>query len=94
MAKPSVGWFGWLRRPVLVAALTVLIGLGAGLYFTRSSGIYSSGSNEIAGMESSAQTEPGTAVSDLQALDRNNDLYADFDLLDDLLVQQDVTANP
>jgi hypothetical protein len=94
MSKPSVGWFGWLRRPVLVAALTVLIGLGAGLYFTRSSGIYSSGSNEIAGMESSAQTERGTAVSDLQALDRNNDLYADFDLLDDLLVQQDVTANP
>jgi hypothetical protein len=33
-------------------------------------------------------------VSDLQALDKNNDLYADFDLLDDLEVQHDVTANP
>ena len=38
--------------------------------------------------------EPGTAVGDLQALDSNNDLYADFDVLDDLQVQDDVTANP
>jgi hypothetical protein len=38
--------------------------------------------------------EPGTAVSDLQALDKNHDIYADFDLLDDLQVQQDVNANP
>jgi len=38
--------------------------------------------------------EPGTAVGDLQALDTNNDLYADFDVLDDLQVQDDVTANP
>jgi len=38
--------------------------------------------------------EPGTAVGDLQALDKNHELYADFDVLDDLEVQQDVTANP
>ena len=38
--------------------------------------------------------EPGTAVGDLQALDRNDELYADFDVLDDLQVQDDVTANP
>ena len=37
---------------------------------------------------------PGTAVSDLQALEKNHDLYADFDLLDDLEVQHDVQANP
>ena len=37
---------------------------------------------------------PGTAVGDLQALDKNHDIYADFDLLDDLQVQQDVNANP
>jgi hypothetical protein len=41
-----------------------------------------------------AQIEPGTAVGDLQALDKNNDLYSNFDLLDDLQVQQDVNANP
>jgi hypothetical protein len=38
--------------------------------------------------------EPGTAVGDLQALDKNQNLYSDFDVLDDLEVQQDVTANP
>jgi len=37
---------------------------------------------------------PGTAVGDLQALERNNELYADFDMLDELQVQDDVTANP
>jgi hypothetical protein len=40
------------------------------------------------------QAEPGTAVSDLQALEKNHDLYSDFDLLDDLEVQRDVVANP
>jgi len=33
-------------------------------------------------------------VSDLQSLENNNELYADFELLDDLDVQQDVVANP
>jgi len=37
--------------------------------------------------------QPGTAVGDLQALDKNEDLYANFDLLDDLQVQPDVDAN-
>lgn len=38
--------------------------------------------------------QPGTAVGDLQALERNDELYADFDVLDQLQVQDDVTANP
>jgi hypothetical protein len=38
--------------------------------------------------------QPGTAVGDLQQLDKNHDIYADFDVLDDLQVQQDVDANP
>ena len=38
--------------------------------------------------------QPGTAVGDLQALEKNDDLYADFDVLDELQVQDDVTANP
>jgi hypothetical protein len=37
--------------------------------------------------------EPGTAVGDLQALEKH-DLYADFDVLDELRVQNDITANP
>ena len=35
----------------------------------------------------------GTAVSDLQTLEKNHDMYSDFEVLDDLAVQQDVAAN-
>jgi hypothetical protein len=94
MSKPQAGWLAWFRRPVLAAALTVLMGVGVGLFFTKSSGVYKSGGGEIAEVESQAQVGPGTAVSDLQALDKNHDLYSDFDLLDDLEVQHDVEANP
>jgi hypothetical protein len=38
--------------------------------------------------------EPGTAVGDLLALEKNHELYADFDVLDELQVQNEVTANP
>lgn len=88
MAKPQTGWFQWFRRPVLAAALTVLMGVGVGLYVTHQRGI-TTRSEPVAVMEG-----PGTAVSDLQALDKNHDMYADFDLLDDLDLQQDVVANP
>ena len=91
MAKPQAGWLYWLRRPVLAAALTVLMGIGVGLLFTRTSGIYNPPDEEAAITETA---EPGTAVSDLQALEKNHELYSDFDLLDDLDLQQDVVANP
>jgi hypothetical protein len=90
MAKPQAGWLMWFRRPVLAASLTVLMGIGVGLFFTKGNGIYDSGNRVVADF----QAEPGTAVSDLQALEKNHDLYADFDLLDDLEVQQNVVANP
>jgi len=92
MAKPQAGWLAWFRRPVLAAALTVLIGVGVGVLFTKGSGIYGPGNKVVA--ESGQGAEPGTAVSDLQALEKNHDLYSDFDLLDDLEVQHDVVANP
>ncbi|MGA8271843.1 MAG: hypothetical protein WB919_09830 [Candidatus Sulfotelmatobacter sp.] len=93
-AKQQAGWVGWFRRPVLAAALTVLMGLGVGLFFTNDSGMHRPG-NEVASIiEPQATPEPGTAVSDLQALEKNHDLYSDFDLLDDLEVQHDVVANP
>jgi len=96
MAKPQAGWLAWFRRPALAAALTVLIGIGVGLFFTQRNATYKPRHDEIVAVEpqTNQSTEPGTAVSDLQALDKNLDLYANFDLLDDLEVQQDVTANP
>ena len=87
MAKAPAGWLYWLRRPVLAAALTILMGVGAGLVFTRG-GIYSPAPSVM------ADSEPGTAVGDLQTLEKNHELYSDFELLDDLDLQQDVVANP
>src|SRR5580704_2631957 len=93
MAKPESSWMAWFRRPVLAAALTVLMAIGVGLFFSKGNGIYNTGDDEVAVIDSQA-TEPGTAVSDLQALEKNHDLYSDFDLLDDLAVEHDVVANP
>ena len=87
MAKPQAGWLQWFRRPVLAAALTVLMGVGVGLFVTR-------GGNVQAPEEAYAEVGPGSAVSDLKALDADHDMYSDFELLDDLELQQDVTANP
>jgi hypothetical protein len=91
MAKPQAGWLQWFRRPVLAAALTVLMGVGIGLFFARGGGGMIHRGPETAVAEA---PDPGSAVSDLQTLDKNDDLYADFDLLDDLDLQQDVTATP
>jgi hypothetical protein len=88
MAKPQTGWFHWFRRPVLAAALTVALGVGVGVFFTRNAGIYKHT------QQASITEPPGTAASDLQTLDNNHEMYADFDLLDDLELQQNVAANP
>src|ERR1700722_12445269 len=89
MAMPQARWtMHWFRRPVLAAALTVMLGVSVGLFVTRGKIAYHP--NQEALMDSA----PGTAVSDLQTLDKNHDMYSDFDLLDDLDLQQNVAANP
>src|SRR6266446_2711062 len=70
MAKPQAGWLQWLRRPVLAAALTVLMGVGVGLFYSQGPGRYNSSPNHSMA-ENFGPVEPGTAVSDLQALDKN-----------------------
>lgn len=87
-AKPA-GWLYWLRKPALAVSLAVLMVTSATLIrFDYSSPDSKSGASVA------SVNEPGTAVSDLEALDKNSELYSDFDVLDDLQVQQDVTANP
>src|SRR5450432_204751 len=80
MAKPQVSWTQWFRRPVMAAALTVLMGVGIGLFFVRGNG--DGRRNEAS--NSLASVERGTAVSDLQDMDQNHQLYSDYDVLDDL----------
>lgn len=81
---PARGWLQWIRRPAIALAATVLLVASATLYIGRSR------TNDTATVTAPA----GTAVGDLQRLDAEHDLYSDFDVLDDLSVQPDQTANP
>jgi predicted anti-sigma-YlaC factor YlaD len=85
-AKQPAGWLQWMRRPALAVSFAVL--MMASVTLVRFHG------NNVDTNTTASAVEPGSAVSDLQALDNNHDLYSDFDVLDDLQVQQDVTANP
>jgi hypothetical protein len=89
-AKQPEGWLQWLRRPALAVSFAVLIAVGVTLFPKGDAGQPTS---QVA-TQVTATAEPGTAVGDLQALDKNHELYSDFDVLDDLQVQQDVNANP
>ena len=92
-AQQPHSWFAWLRRPAVAVSLAVALVVGATLVMERG-GVRQNGQNQL------ATVTPGTAVSDLQALDKNHDLLSDSDpdsaasLLDDMQVQQDVNANP
>jgi predicted anti-sigma-YlaC factor YlaD len=76
-ARPA-GWLGWFRRPAFAVSIMVLMIASISLY---------QGSWQVKDNSANRTTvslKPGTAVGDLQYLDRNNDMLADFELLDDL----------
>lgn len=102
MARPPARWYdrvlpAWLAerrlRPAWVMSVaavlfTVALGVGNRSYFVET---------EAIATKPPALTlpvQPGTAVGDLQALEKNDELYADFDVLDQLQVQDDSTENP
>lgn len=95
MARPQSTWFAWLRRPAWAMSLAAFAFAGA-LALSVGNKSYFSTPETIATKPPSLglPVEPGTAVGDLQALEKNDELYADFDVLDQLQVQDDVTANP
>jgi hypothetical protein len=89
VARQPQGWWQWMRKPALAVSLAVLMVMSITLFRTDA------GRNSTPeGPRALMVAEPGTAVGDLQALDKNNELYSDFELLDDLQVQKDVDANP
>jgi hypothetical protein len=96
MAQPNKGWLTWLRRPAWAMSLAAVLFAGALAIGGGYSYINFAAPETLATKPPSLglPIEPGTAVGDLQALERNDDLYADFDVLDQLQVQDDVTANP
>jgi predicted anti-sigma-YlaC factor YlaD len=86
-AKPArTAWLSWFRAPVLAGAFAVVLMVAGGV------GLYTKGGPRSPDGPP-VQAARGTAVGDLQALDKNEDLYANFDLLDDLQVQPDVDAD-
>ena len=86
-AKQPSRWAAWLR-PALAASLAVIVVVGAAVFRVEEKKFRDSRRGPVAAIV------PGTPVGDLQALDQNHDIYSDSDLLDDLQVQEDVTANP
>lgn len=72
-ARPQ-GWMLWFRKPVLAAAMAALLIIGGALFTT--------------GRYTPAPQATSAAVQDLQDLDRNQDLFANFELLDDLSSEQ------
>jgi anti-sigma factor RsiW len=77
-------WLHWFRRPALAVSLALMMAVGITVFHSGDSSMTH---------QPMAAIEPGTAVGDLQTLDKNSELYSDFDVLDDLQVQQNVSAN-
>jgi hypothetical protein len=83
-AMAPAGILGWLRkpafglpiwRPIAAGALTFALAVAVGLHNRPA---------DVTTPKTGIAIESSTAVSDLQKLDKNHDLYSDFDLLDDL----------
>jgi len=95
MARPPRGRLHWLLRPAWAGSLAALIIAGA-VAVGQWSVLFPGPEQQIAIHIPIPEVPatPGTAVGDLQSLEKNDDLYADFDVLDVLQVQDEVTANP
>jgi len=87
-AEPR-GWLDWVRGPAIAFALAVLMVVSITLF--RNAPDHEVATNPKPNVPNVVQT--GTAVSDLQELDHDGDMYANFDLLDDLGTEAE-TANP
>jgi anti-sigma factor RsiW len=78
-ARPA-SWLNWFRKPALAISIMVLMVASISIF----QGSWRVG--ESSGVRA-AVSGPGTAIGDLQYLDKNHDLLADFELLDDLPAQ-------
>jgi len=73
--KAPAGMFGWLRRPMLAASLATVLAAGAVVFRLVSA---PSGDNNP------GPPQVGTAVADIESLDKNHDLLIDTDLVNEL----------
>jgi predicted anti-sigma-YlaC factor YlaD len=79
-ASPARSWFAWLRRPMVAVVAAVLMALGVSLLQLDH---FYEDHNTLANNDGVVHVNaPGTAVGDLQYLDKNADLFSEFDALD------------
>jgi anti-sigma factor RsiW len=69
--KAPASMFGWLRRPMLAAALATVLAAGGVVY-------------RLTVATPPPETGPGPAVADIESLDKNHDLIIDTDLVNEL----------
>lgn len=72
---PAAKWVAWLRRPVLAVSLATMLAAGGLLY--RLVDVTHQPASET-------QPQVGTAVADIESLDKNHDLLIDTDLVNEL----------
>lgn len=68
--KQPEGWLAWLRQPWLATALATVLVIGSGVY--------------IYNIQQPPPPPQVGAVTDLESLDKNHDLYTNSVLLDEL----------
>jgi len=82
---PVSRWVAWLRRPVLAVSLATVLAAGGLTY-------------RLVQMQSpdAGQPQVGSAVADIESLDKNHDLLIDSDLVNELTgaPSEDVVAEP
>lgn len=89
-AQPR-GWLMWLRRPAL--SLTAALCLVAGVASVQIGRFIRAGQDAPPSIAVAPAAPTGTAVSDLQYLDKHLDLLQNFDALDDLDGDDDAIDN-
>jgi hypothetical protein len=77
--EPARGWRQWMApltgwKPAMAVALAAVMVVGISIYKQTPN---------VEPAQTAVVAQPGTAVSDLQKLEKNQELYASFDLLDD-----------
>lgn len=72
---PAAKWVAWLRRPVLAVSLATMLAAGGLLYRLV---------DVTHQQQQSEGPAVGTAVADIDSLDKNHDLIIDTDLVNEL----------
>jgi len=74
--KAPEGWFAWLRQPVMAVSLAAVLAAGAVFYQLK----------PRANQDGAVPVPPpvGSAVGDLEDLEKNHDLYVNSDLIDEM----------